>query len=158
VAHTYSGDPANSSLDEVRFLIQDTDPGLPLLTDEEIGFLLARWLNKYDSVTYVAAVAAAAISRKFAGIVSVSADGVSVNTADLAQKYRDMAVQLRAEYVSSQIGGEVDISNIMVGQTPDFSIKPLSFGIGLHDNPEAGMQDFGGWVGDPFVDAAGLPW
>lgn len=154
---SYSGDPASSNRDELRYLIQDTDPGLVLQTDEEIDFLLDRWLNKYDSVTYVAAVAAASISRKFTGLVTVSADGVSVNVADLAQKYRDMAMQLRAEYVSSQIGGQVDISNIMVGQDPDPTIKPLSFAIGLHDNPEAGMQDFGGWLPDPFTDA-GRTW
>jgi len=155
---SYSGDPTNSDTDEVRFLTQDTDPGLPLLTDEEIDFLIERWMPRYDSLTYVAAVAAATISRKFTGIVTVSADGVSVNTADLSSKYRDMAVQLRAEYVAGQIGGEVDISSIMVGSTPDFSIKPLAFGIGLHDNPEAGLQDFGAWLYDPFVDASGNPW
>lgn len=155
---SYSGDPANSDVDELRFLIQDTDPGLPLLSDEELEFLVERWLPRYDSLTYVAAVAAAAISRKFTGIVTVSADGVSINTADLTSKYRDMAVSLRAEYVAGQIGGEIDISNIMVGSVPDYSIKPLAFGIGLHDNPEAGQQDFGAWLYDPFVDASGNPW
>lgn len=155
---SYSGDPANSDVDELRFLIQDTDPGLPLLSDEELEFLVERWLPRYDSLTYVAAVAAAAIARKFTGIVTVSADGVSINTADLTSKYRDMAVALRAEYVAGQIGGEIDISNIMVGSVPDYSIKPLAFGIGLHDNPEAGQQDFGAWLYDPFVDASGIPW
>jgi hypothetical protein len=158
MAWTYSGDPDLTERDEVRFLIQDTDSGLPLLQDAEIDFLIERWKPRYDSLTYVAAVAAAAISRKFTGIVTVSADGVTINTSDLTSKYRDMAVQLRSEYVASQIGGEIDISNIMVGQSPDFSIKPLAFGIGLHDNPEAGQQDFGAWLYDPFVDASGIPW
>lgn len=151
---SYSGDPASSPRDEVRFLTQDVDNGLQLLSDEEIDFLLGRWLNKYDSVTYVAAVAAATISRKFVGVLTISADGVTVNAADLVDRYKALAQQLRAEYVASQIGGEVDISNIMVGQGHDYSIKPLSFQIGLHDNPEAGMQDYGGWLPDPFEDAS----
>src|SRR5690606_19557669 len=110
---TYSGDPATSDKDEVRFLLQDTDASLPLLQDEEIAWLIAEWMPRYDSLIYVASVGAATISRRFAGIVSVSADGVSVNTADLAQRYRDLALELRDQYKASMIGGEVDISNIM---------------------------------------------
>ena len=150
----YSGDPSSSDLDEVRFLIQDTDNGLQLLSDEEIEFLLERWLNRYDSVTYVAAVAAATISRKFVGTLSINADGVNVPAGDLVDRYKALAQQLRAEYVASQIGGQIDLTNIMIGQGHDYSIKPLSFAIGLHDNPEAGMQDYGGWLPDPFEDAS----
>jgi hypothetical protein len=156
VPYTYSGDPMDSDKDEVRFLLQDTDPGtLPLLTDEEIEFLLERWLPKYDSVTYVAAVAADTISRKFVGIVNISVDGVSVNTADLTQRYRDLAIQLRNEYVAGQIGAEVPLDNIMVGGQVDYSIAPLNFSIGLHDNPLAGQQDYGGQLGTPWVEWPG---
>ena len=155
-SYTYSGDPTSSAKDEVRFVLQDTDPGLQLLSDEEIEFLIDRWKPKYDSLTYVAAVAAATIARKFVGIVDINADGVSVNAAELMNRYAELAKQLRAEFVASQIGGEIDLTNIMVGQTPDYSIQPLSFGIGLHDNAQAGLQDFGVW-GDPFVDAL-RPW
>lgn len=157
MTYSYSGDPSNSQKDEVRFVLQDTDPGLQLLTDEEIDFLIEKWLPRYDSLTYVAAIAAATIARKFVGVVDINADGVSVNAAELMNRYTELAKQLRAEYVAAQIGGEVDLSSIMIGQTPDPRIKPLAFGIGLHDNPEAGLQDFGSWVGDPFADAA-YPW
>lgn len=153
MAWSYSGDPGASDKDEVRFLIQDVDTGLQLLSDEEIQFLLDRWLNRYDSVTYVAAVAAATVSRKFVGVLTISADGVTVNAADLVDRYKALAVQLRSEYIASQVGGQIDLSNIMVGQGHDYSIKPLSFAIGLHDNPEAGAQDYGGWLPDPFEDA-----
>lgn len=147
---TYSGDPNSSELDELRFTVQDTDEKLKLLTDEELNFLLDQWMPRFDSITYVASVAAAVISRKFAGIVNVSSDGVSVNTADLAQRYRDLAAELRAQYKDAQVGGVLDLANLMVGTTPDPSIAPLRFGVGLHDNPEAGLQDFGGWTYDPF--------
>lgn len=152
MAFTYSGDPTSSPRDQLRFTLQDTDSGLQLLQDEELDFLISEWLPRYDSLTYVAAIAAATISRKFVGIVSVSADGVSVNTADLAQRYRDLAEQLRDEYKAAQIGGEIDITNLLVGYGPDPSIRPLRFAVGLHDNVEAGQQDYGGWTYDPFLN------
>jgi hypothetical protein len=151
MAWTYSGDPATSDLDELRFMIQDTREELPLLLDEEINYLIAEWMPRYDSLTYCAAIGAQIISRKFAGVVTVSADGVSVNTSELAARYKEMAAGLREEYKSAQVGGEVDISNIMIGHGPDPGIKPLHFALNLHDNPEAGMQDYGGWQYDPLA-------
>jgi hypothetical protein len=154
MAFTYSGDPSSSDLDQVRFLVQDTDPGTPLLSDEEITFLIGKWFPLYDSLTYVAAVCAAAISRRFVSLVNVSADGVSVDVEALAQRFRDLAVELRAEYRREQeVGADIDIENVMVGTTPDPSIRPLRFAVGLHDNWQAGQQDYGGWTYDPFADA-----
>lgn len=148
------GDPDTTDVDVVRFTVQDTgDENLWLLADQEYQFLLDTWMPRYDSLTYVAAVAAAHISRKFAGIVSVSADGVSVNVSDLSDRYRQLAADLRDEHKDATIGGQVDISNLLVGYTQDPSIKPLRFGIGLQDNPEAGLQDYGGISYDPFLDA-----
>ena len=51
---TYSGNPGDSALDEVRFLIQDTDTNDQLLSDEEINYLL----NAYNDDAFGAAVAA----------------------------------------------------------------------------------------------------
>lgn len=157
MAFTYSGDPSSSEKDEVRFHLQDTDPGFPLLLDEEITWLIEEWKPKYDSLLYVASVGAATISRRFAGMVSVSADGVSVQTGDLADRYRALAVELRAQHASSMVGGEVDISNVMIGSGPEPGVRPLRFSVGLHDNPEAGLQDYGGWTHDPFSAAASAP-
>jgi hypothetical protein len=51
---TYSGNPGASSLDEVRFLIQDTDSNDQLLSNEEINYLL----TSYDGDAFGAAIAA----------------------------------------------------------------------------------------------------
>lgn len=51
---TYSGDPGASLLDEVRFLIQDTDTNDQLLQDEEISYLLTSYGDPYSAA--VAAV------------------------------------------------------------------------------------------------------
>jgi hypothetical protein len=157
VAFTYVT-PDASDKDEVRFYLQDVDPGFPLLQDEEIQWLIDEWMPKYDSLIYVASVSAAVIANKFVGLVSVSTDGVSVGTQDLAQRYRDMAAALRDQYKAAQIGADINIDNLLIGHSPDPSIRPLRFGVGLHDNPEAGQQDYGGQTADPFLDAAGVPW
>lgn len=142
---------ATSDRDELRFILQDTETTLQLLQNEELDYLIGEWLERFDSITFVAAIAAEIIARKFTAIVTVSADGVSVNTADLSQRYRDMAVSLREEYKSSMVGAEVDIGNILINSGKDFSLRPLRFGMGLHDNSEAGLQDYGGWTYDPFA-------
>lgn len=142
---TYSEDPTSSDLDEVRALIQDTDSSFPLLQDEEIEWLLGKWSAVYDSNEMVAAVAAAVVSRKFAGLVSVSADGVEVDVSGLSDRYTQMAADLREEYATLQATGEVDLTNMLADFNPDPDIIPLSFARGMHDNPAAGLQDFGGW-------------
>lgn len=151
--YTYVGPdaPDTTDVDLVRFTLQDTgDLGLWLLSDQELQYLIDTWRPRYSSLTFVAAIAAATISRKFAGIVTVSADGVSVNTSELSANYRQLAVDLREEYKEAQVGGEIDISNLLIGYGVDPDIKPLRFGVGLHDNPEVGLQDYGGWSYDPF--------
>lgn len=150
VGWSYSGDPTGSPLDEVRFLIQDTDPDLPLILDDEIAYLLATWLPIHGSALYVAAVACDVISRKFATVLPVSADGVSVGTGDLSQRYKDLAVQLRSEHAASMVLGSPDNENLLVDSHFDSSIAPLAFSMGINDNPEAGQQDMGGWGRSPY--------
>lgn len=139
---TYTN-PGDSDMDQVRFYLQDTDSTMPLLADLEIQFLIDQWYARYDSLIYVAAVAADRVSAKFAGVVSVSADGVSVNVADLSDRYAALAARLRQAHKDYAIGGEVDITNLMWDQNVDHSIDPLQFGVGIHDNRGAGRQNYG---------------
>jgi len=41
MAWSYSGNPATSPLDELRFKIGDTDPAAPIFSDEELEYILA---------------------------------------------------------------------------------------------------------------------
>lgn len=150
---SYSGNPMTSDLDQVRFWLQDTDPQVRLLSNSELGFLILQWFPKYDSLVYVASIAAESVSTKFAGVVTVSADGVSVNVADLSDRYAKRAMTLRKIHKDLQVGGEIDLTNIMVNQRRDDTIAPLNFSVGLHDNPMAGNQAFGDRV-NPWDDAA----
>lgn len=149
---SYSGDPADSQLDELRFIIQDTDTGLQLLSDEELGYLIGVWMPKYDSIIYVGAIAAATIARKFATLIDVSADGVAVSTGSLVDRYTKLATMLVDEFKRAGVGAQINIDNVLVGHGTDYSIRPLRFAMDMMDNPSAGVQDFGGWTYDPFVD------
>jgi hypothetical protein len=53
---TYSGDPGDSALDEVRFLIQDTDINDQQLQDAELQYLIDSYGDPYSAA--VAAVSA----------------------------------------------------------------------------------------------------
>ena len=156
---TYSGDPATSPKDEIRFLIGDTDSAIKLLNDTEITYLLAQWMPLYDSITYVASVAAGVIATKFAGVVNITADGVSINTADLTLRYVELAARLRELYKAGAVGGVIDIANLMYGSELDPSIKPLFAATGMHDNVYAGQQNYGGQINpwDQASDRVGAP-
>src|SRR3954470_16249227 len=90
------GDPLSGDVDVVRLYLQDTDPDVRLLSDMELQYLIDTWMPVTDSIIDVAAQAAEMVATKFAGVVSVSADGVTVNTADLADRYAARAISLRA--------------------------------------------------------------
>ena len=140
---SYSGDPASSDKDAVRFWVQDTDQSVPLLSDEEIDYLLSMWTPQYGSVIFVAAMAAEVIAAKYTGEVSVAADGVSVQVGDLSARFQLLAQRLRAQYKNESAGAEPFLTGVMWDEVRDASIKPLIFGVGFMDNYEVGKADYG---------------
>lgn len=144
MAFTYGGDPSNSTLEAIRFYAQDTDAANAFLSDEEINFVVAQWAEVSNHPIFLAAAVCETISAKFAREVSYSADGVSVGAQELQNKYAQLASSLRETYKSMDIGAGPDVGGIMVGETYDTSIKPLVWAKGMHDNIEAGQQEFGG--------------
>lgn len=145
---SYSGDPSDSDLDAVRFYVQDTDANDQLITDEEIEFLIAQWSPIYNSNLWIASMAAEAISAKFTREVTYSADGVSVGTNELQQKYDALASSLRDQYKQFDLGDGVDYEDFMYTNVRDNQIKPTIWGIGMNDNVRAGDQEFGGTYPD----------
>lgn len=144
----YSGDPSASDVDAVRFWVQDT--GKPsLLTDAEIEYLIAFvGVDASLSPIRVAAVAADRIAAKYAGEVSISADGVNYSGDQLARKYSDLATSLRKQESTIVGAGALPyVGGIQAGESPVSGVNPPSFGIGKDDNPEAGYQGFG-WNAD----------
>jgi len=148
---TYSGNPGDSDKDQVRFYLGDVDPNFPLLTDEEITFLLSQW-DVYNAPLYSASVAAETVSARFAREVDVSADGVSVQIGQLQERFKGLAVVLRDQYHA--LYGFVDPSNLQnaLALEWDPSIDPLVFGIGFNDNYLAGRQNYGNFHPGRAVD------
>ena len=68
MSFTYSGNPAESKLDECRFLLGDTDKSNPIMQDEEIDFIIKEsgsddTLLKYNLFKHAATVFARAVKR-----------------------------------------------------------------------------------------------
>jgi hypothetical protein len=135
--------PEQNNKDAIRFLLGDTDINNALLQDEEINWLITRWLDTQGSLEYVAAVAAETIGARFAREANYSADGVSISLANLGQQFRDLAASLRSQHKSLLVGGQVDVGGITPGEELQPDTKNFDFGTGIHDNHEAGRQNYG---------------
>lgn len=135
--------PDASDKDAVRFLLGDTNMDRPLVTDEEINWIVGKWKPVYETVEFVAAVVADTIAARFAREANFSADGVSVSLANVANQFRELAASLRSQHKSLLAGGQPDVGGITPGEQTAQDIEPFDFGTGMHDNPEVGRQNYG---------------
>ena len=142
---TYSGDPSASLRDEVRFWCQDTDSDFWLMTDWEYDYLIEfTSVQTNNHPMWIASVACTVIASKFTREVSVSADGVSVDVGSLQRKYLDLSSSLREQYDEEHGNMDLPTDGQALGTySYDPNIPPLLFGIGMGDNFEAGLQDYG---------------
>lgn len=160
---TYSGDPGASDLDQVRFLLGDTDVegDNPLFSNAEILWGISAWGPLYGSDIMVAALLAENAAAAYAQQASYSADGVSISFGAIGDALRLLAASLKNQYaMSTQPGVVIEAGGVNVGEGKISGTKNFMFGIGMDDNPEAGIQDFGGdsprdWPS--YGDYAGAP-
>lgn len=96
---TYSGNPAASDRDAVRYMVGDVDSTAPLTTDEAIAWEITQWPNIYLAAANVADSIAALLGR----IQGMRADGVSYG--DAATQMRERAKTLRARGSTAGNGG-----------------------------------------------------
>ena len=133
---SYSGNPSSSSLDLVRFLLQDTDSTDVLLSNEEINYLIATWTNPYE----VARVGAETISGQFTRL----ADSTSKSVADLsisksysnkAGQYRELAIQIANQrarlYPSAPV---VNANSLIARRERTYVSRKSDFYVGIDDN------------------------
>lgn len=141
---TYGGDPAASDLAAVRFLLQDTDSTFPLMSDEEINYVINLALPIYNNDFMSASICADIVASAMARELAISADGVSVGADQLQSKYQALAVNLRKMYDRIRgVGAQPFVGGIDAFVPPDFSVKPLVFGMGFTDNFRSGQQNYG---------------
>ena len=92
MAWSYSGNPADSEKDAVRFLIGDTDTDDQLLSDAEINYVI---VESGGSIYQAAHDAAYAIAGKFSRMASSKSVGdMSISYADRAQAFFALANEL----------------------------------------------------------------
>jgi hypothetical protein len=83
---TYSGNPNNSDLDQVRFELQDTDETDALFSDNELNFLI----DKYKQLDRVIYEACKILIAKYSRFVDESQGKVSIRASQLVENYRNL--------------------------------------------------------------------
>ena len=94
MAWSYSGNPSSSMLDRLRFEIQDTSSEDPLLSDEELTFLLTNY-----TIYRAAAKACLAIAMKFAKLADKRIGPISISAGERAEKYLQLADKFSRRYL-----------------------------------------------------------
>lgn len=88
---TYSGDPATSAKDQVRFEIGDTVCSSARISDDEIEFYIAQG----GPTLFAASKAADVLAVSFAQSVDEKIGNTTLSNSQLTENYRDMAKRLR---------------------------------------------------------------
>lgn len=132
---TYSGDPANSDRDAVRFYVQDTDPSKARIMDAEIDWLL----TKYPGVLFAAAQGAKTIAARYATAVTKSVGDLSIQYSQMSKNYYDLAERLTAE--AERTGATIYAGGIskadMLAVASDSDRLPENFQMHQFDIPNA---------------------
>jgi hypothetical protein len=94
---SYSGNPGASSLDEIRFLIGDTDTSSQLLSNEEITYLLNAYLDPYAAAVACVVSLIAQASRSVEESKKVGDLSLSVKTGARLQQWITLKQTLESE-------------------------------------------------------------
>lgn len=116
---TYSGNPAASDLDRLRFLTGDINPDEPVLQDEEFTFLIAEYganenLLRYNAFRQIATIFARDIRRS-----------LGPQSEDPTERLKFFKEQ--QAYYRSKLG--------RAGLSLPIYAHPKVFSIGMQDNP-----------------------
>lgn len=143
---TYSGDPSASNRDAVRFLIGDTVDTSPLLSDEEIAWLLTQHGNIYFAAAGAAEVAASGFSNAagYGAVKTKTVGSLSISYAEdeaRAKEFRTLSKSLKVRGALS--GGIIAYSGGISKSDKEALLSDTDwdrpwFSRGMHDNPQAG--------------------
>lgn len=116
---SYSGKPANSQLDEMRFILGDTNMSEPVMQDEELEYLITEYGANRNLLLYQSFMRMAAL---FARDIKRSLGPQSEDPTERLKFFKDQANQYKAK---------LSIAGISV---PAYQ-HPKAFRKGLHSNP-----------------------
>lgn len=105
---SYSGDPAASPIDAVRFLIGDTDDKDQQLQDEEIQYLIDIHVDPHTS----AQAAARALAAKFARLADKEVGDLKLKLSQKAQNYATLVSTIAGNMASSTTGLAVPLADV----------------------------------------------
>lgn len=136
---TYGGNPANSTLEEVRFLLNDTtSPGE--LSDEEITYLLAQ----HGTALLAALAGARVLYAKFAREVTRAVGDLRIAYSDKAKAWADVITELET-LVASGAPAEVYAAGQSLAEERadelDLDLPQPHFEVGMHDLDDAAQNE-----------------
>lgn len=128
---SYSGDPSGSELDNVRFLISDTDPEEELLQDEEIKFAI----GVEGKVNGAAALCCEVLSRNFAKKADKSIGPIRIVNSTRAIQFDKMAKAMRDKLTMTALpySGGMSYSE-KASDEADTDLIKSAFGVGMMSN------------------------
>jgi hypothetical protein len=102
---TYTSDPMNEPVDEIRFLVGDTDDAEHLVQDEEIAYHLSLYPKPVGKPAYLAGAAVAeAIAAQFARRADRSIGSLQISAKQQRDHYVELAAQLRLAWATDGKG------------------------------------------------------
>lgn len=131
---TYSGNPADSESDAVRFMVGDTIESRPLLDDKEVEWIVSQATN----LNIRAALACEALWSRFVAISDYTVGSVSKKFSDIAAKFKERAAQFRAEATKNAlVSFPAHLVSTKSALKSDSELTTPQFGIGMADSPIA---------------------
>ena len=138
MSFSYSGNPASSNKDAVRFLIKDTTSASAQATDEEINWVVSQEANIYMA----AALIMETIARRVDGLTSKKTGDLTLtwgNTSNMLQQASNLRARGQGSYQELYAGGISKADKLSHEQDTDVP-KP-SFKRDRMDNPETTIED-----------------
>lgn len=133
----WSYDPDNlatSTRDQVRFLLGDTDPEEPLLSDAEVDYLV----STEGVAQQAAAIGAERLAARYARETSRSMGSLSISADQKSRHFRELAEQLRQELATRAGAPWAAITTTRKDALEDdTSLVDKNFRIGMFDDPAA---------------------
>jgi hypothetical protein len=122
---SYSGDPASSAKDAVRFHIGDTDVTNEYFNDAEITYMLS---NNNNYVFQTAYQACYQLIARFSRYANEAVGGVRVDFSNLSKQFTDLASELKQQmYKDGEpqiLAGGIDLAEKEANSTDTELVAP----------------------------------
>lgn len=140
MSFSYSGDPAASDKDAVRFLIRDTVASTKEFEDEEIAYML----TLKGDVRSAAVLALKTLAAKYATAVDKAVGDLRLSLSQKYDHYLSLIKQYEGEamLVAVPFAGGISVSSKETYENDSDRVKPR-FTKGLHEYGTTYTQDSG---------------